>query len=274
MPCTGSSRSSGESAGEMSKTRQRKDRKSGTFSRFLKFPGVLRDKLRARGARWRKIALVLLAVVLLGPPLLLLALRIVPPPLTPLMVIRLFEGEGLRKEWVSLEEMPAALAEAAVASEDNLFCTHSGFDWKSINAAIEDWRAGERLRGGSTISMQTAKNLFLWPGRSFLRKGLEAALTVQLELLWDKRRIMEVYLNVAETGPGIYGVAAAAEAHFGKSVGELSPRESALVIAVLPNPREWSAGKPSAYIEGRARTIRARMRQLGPLLDCLRDNSS
>lgn len=221
--------------------------------------------------RLRKIVLATLMVLFLGPPVILLIFRYVPPPVTPLMIIRLFEGEGLQKDWTPLRRMPPTVPQAAIASEDNRFCTHSGFDWDSINAAIEDWRAGGRLRGGSTISMQTAKNLFLWPGRSWLRKGLEAWLTVQLEMLWDKRRIMEVYLNVAETGPGIYGVAAAAQAHFGKDLAELSTREVALIIAVLPSPRSWSVAKPGPYTQGRARTIQARIGQLGPLLDCVRE---
>lgn len=211
-------------------------------------------------------------VLLLGPPGMMLIYRVIPPPLTPLMLLRLVEGEGLRKDWTSLADMPASLPQAAIASEDNRFCTHGGFDWVSINAAIEDWRSGKRLRGGSTISMQTAKNLFLWPDRSWVRKALEAWLTPQLELLWPKWRIMEVYLNIAEMGPGVYGVAAAAEVHFGKSVEDLSSRESALIVATLPNPRAWSAGRPSRYINGRARTIQVRMRQLGPLLDCVRSD--
>lgn len=257
-------------APQTSKTRQRRDRAPPSSGGRRRPSARASLKLPPLRQRWRKVVFAALLVLLLGPPTILLAFRYVPPPVTPLMIIRLFEGEGLRKSWTSLRRMPPSVVQAAIASEDNRFCTHSGFDWNSINAAIEDWRAGGRLRGGSTISMQTAKNLFLWPGRSWVRKVLEAWLTVQLELLWDKRRIMEVYLNVAETGPGIYGVAAAAEAHFGKDVADLSAREAALIIAVLPSPRSWSAAKPGPYTQGRARTIQARIRQLGPLLDCVR----
>ncbi|MGE0746270.1 MAG: transglycosylase domain-containing protein, partial [Rhodospirillales bacterium] len=134
---------------------------------------------------------------------------------------------------------------------------------------IDDYVAGRRTRGASTISMQTAKNVFLWPGRDFLRKGLEAYLTVMIELLWPKSRIIEVYLNVAEWGRGIYGIEAAAQAHFGKPAAALGAREAALLAVVLPSPREWSPRRPSDYVAGQARVVQRRVGQLGALLDCL-----
>ena len=207
-------------------------------------------------------------IVLLGPPLLLALHRFVPVPLTPLMVIRLAEGEGLRKDWVPLEKIAPALPQAVIAAEDNLFCEHRGFDWKALEGELKTYASGERARGASTITMQTAKNLFLWPGRTLARKALEAWLTPQIELLWPKRRILEVYLNIVEFGPGIYGAQAAAQAHFGKPASDLSRREAALLAAVLPNPREWSASRPSEYIDRRARTILTRTEQLGPMLAC------
>jgi monofunctional biosynthetic peptidoglycan transglycosylase len=157
---------------------------------------------------------------------------------------------------------------AVIAAEDNLFCEHQGFDWRAIGEAAEDYAAGKRVRGASTISMQVAKNLFLWPGRDFARKGMEAYLTVIVELLWSKRRIMEVYLNIAEWGDGVFGIGAAAHAHFGKPASTLTGREAALLAAVLPNPREWSPVRPTAYIAGRADVIMRRTGQLGPLLAC------
>ena len=160
----------------------------------------------------RRILLIGLLAVLLAPPALLLVYRLVPVPITPLMVIRLIEGEGLRKDWVPLGAIAPALPRAVVAAEDNRFCAHFGFDWQELGGQIDALLTGERARGASTITMQTAKNLFLWPGRDFLRKALEAVLTPQIELLWPKRRIVEVYLNVAEFGPGIYGAEAAARA--------------------------------------------------------------
>ena len=222
------------------------------------------------GGRFRRILLGGLLVLLLGPPALLLVYRFLPVPITPLMVIRLAEGEGLRQRWVSLEEIAPVLPQAVIAAEDNRFCEHVGFDWQELQGQIDALRAGEPARGASTITMQTAKNLFLWPGGGFVRKALEAWLTPQIELLWPKRRIVEVYLNVAEFGPGIYGAEAAARAYFEKSASGLSAREAALLAAVLPRPRNWSPARPTAYLERRARTIRTRIDQLGPMLDCVR----
>ena len=143
-----------------------------------------------------------------------------------------------------------------IASEDNLFDSHNGFDWKQINKAIEDHeQTGKRLRGASTISQQTAKNVFLLPSRSFVRKGLEAYFTVLIEVIWGKRRIMEVYLNVAEMGKGIYGAEAAAEQLFHKKASKLTRRESCLIAACLPNPLKRNAARPSSYILNRAVTI-------------------
>jgi monofunctional glycosyltransferase len=210
------------------------------------------------------------AAILLVAPVGAIALyAIVPPPITPLMALRWLDGAAIGKDWVPLDRVAASVPRAVIASEDNLFCEHSGFDWHAIGDAAEDYAAGKRMRGASTISMQVAKNLFLWPGRDFLRKGAEAYLTVFVELLWSKRRIMEVYLNIAEWGDGIYGIDAAARAHFGKSASALLPREAALLAAVLPNPREWSPARPTPYIAGRSDAIARRVAQLGPLLGCV-----
>ena len=184
---------------------------------------------------------------------------IVPPPATPLMVLRLFEGEGLSRQWRPLGQISPDLFRAVIAAEDARFCEHFGFDPVELQKAVHDWRRGRRARGASTITMQTAKNLFLWPGRNFLRKAAEAYLTPWLELGWSKERILELYVNVAEWGPGIYGAEAAAQAHFRKSASALTAQEAALLAAVLPNPRAWSPAKPSAYVRERARIIRARM---------------
>ena len=160
--------------------------------------------------------------------------RFLPQPTTFLMVSRSLEGEGLSYRWRSLDEISPRLIEAVIASEDSTFCAHRGFDMKAIEKALKaNARAGKRgagrLRGGSTISQQTAKNVFLWPGRDWVRKGLEAGYTVLIETLWGKRRIVEVYLNVAEWAPGVYGAEAAAQHWFGKSAADLSPREAASV---------------------------------------------
>ena len=241
-------------------------RPAGPASRIF---GARRRPARAR-SRLRRILLGGLLALLIGPTVLLAIYRFLPVPITPLMVIRLAEGEGLRRQWVALDAVAPVLPQAVVAAEDNRFCEHSGFDWQELGGQIDALLAGERARGASTITMQTAKNLFLWPGRDLLRKALEAWLTPQIELLWPKRRIVEVYLNVAELGPGIYGAEAAAQAHFNKPASALSRQEAALLAAMLPSPRAWDPGRPTPYLQGRARTIRTRIEQLGPMLECVR----
>jgi monofunctional biosynthetic peptidoglycan transglycosylase len=223
---------------------------------------------RGLGRRIRRLLLWALLIALFLPAALLVVFRFVPVPLTPLMVIRLIEGEQLHKDWVPLAEIAPALRQAVVAAEDNRFCEHGGFDWTALGEVLDDLREGGRPRGASTITMQTAKNLFLWPHRSLLRKGLEAWLTPQVELIWGKRRILEVYLNIAEMGPGIYGAQAAAQRHFGKSAADLGRLEASLLAAVLPNPRVSSPAAPTDYTLDRASTIRRRIDQLGPMLAC------
>jgi monofunctional glycosyltransferase len=191
-----------------------------------------------------------------------IAFRELPPPATPLMLLRLLEGSGIDKSWRGLDEISPNLVRAAMAAEDAKFCSHAGFDWQAIEA---DWRRNQRggqLLGASTISMQTAKNVFLWPDRSWPRKGLEVYFTALIELAWSKQRIMEVYLNVVEWAPGVYGAEAAARFHFGKPAAALSAEEAARLAAVLPNPRRWSASRPSGYILDRAGMIRARMSEV------------
>jgi monofunctional biosynthetic peptidoglycan transglycosylase len=213
-------------------------------------PPVLR---LGRILRW------IVIVALLAPPAAVLAYRFLPPPVTPLMLLRQAEGLGLARHWVDGAEIAPALKRAVIAAEDARFCQHRGFDWQAIEEAWDDWQAGERQRGASTITQQTAKNLFLWPGGGWLRKAAEAYPTALLELIWPKRRILEVYLNVAEWGPGIYGAEAAARASFGHGARSLTAHEAALMAAVLPNPRRWSPAKPSAYIQRRAQLIQSRM---------------
>jgi monofunctional biosynthetic peptidoglycan transglycosylase len=219
--------------------------------------------------RWRrKIASILLCLLLM-PTLIIAVYRFVDPPLTPLMLIRLAEGERIDHRAVPLSRVSPHLIEAVVAAEDNLFCQHWGFDLAAMRNELGSWLEGDRPRGASTITMQTAKNIQLWPGRDTLRKVLEAVLTPQIELLWDKRRIMEVYLGIIEMGPGIYGAEAAARRYFDKPASALSPREAALLAAILPNPREWSPIRPNRLVSSRADRIQRRVRQLGPLLACV-----
>lgn len=184
----------------------------------------------------------------------------IPVWVTPLMVQRSIENIGNKdfkthKKWVALEKISPNMVMAVIASEDNRFMEHKGFDWIEIDKAVEAGRSGKRLRGASTISQQTAKNVFLLPSRSWVRKGLEVWFTLLIENIWGKRRIMEVYLNVAEMGRGVYGAEAAASEIFGKTAQKLTVRESALIAATLPNPLKRRADRPSAYISARASAI-------------------
>lgn len=206
----------------------------------------------------RRVLLVLLGLSVGLPFVLVLVFRFVPPPITPLMLMRMGQGYGLHKQWRGLDEISPRLRRAAIAAEDSRFCSHWGFDWGAIDNAIDHYEEGKRLLGASTISMQTAKNVFLWPGRNFLRKGLEAYLTLYLEGLWPKRRILEVYLNVVEFGPGLYGAEAAARHYFGKPASALSARQAALLAALLPAPLRRSPLHPSPFVARYAAMIEAR----------------
>ncbi|HEX9770558.1 MAG TPA: monofunctional biosynthetic peptidoglycan transglycosylase [Kiloniellales bacterium] len=225
-------------------------------------------KARRAGARWARLARWALLAVLAGPALVILVYRVVPPPVTPLMLIRALEGEEIDYRWTPLENISPHLAHAVIAAEDNRFCAHWGFDFGEVLAIFDEWREGERPRGASTITMQTAKNILLWPDRQVVRKLLEAWLTPQVELLWTKRRILEVYLNVAELGPGIYGAEAAARRYFGKPAAALTAHEAALLAAALPSPRRAAPAQPTLYLNGRVSVIRHRVAQLGPMLAC------
>jgi len=190
----------------------------------------------------------------------------VPVPATPLMVIRYFENpeEPIKHDWVSYNEISGYLPLAVLSSEDQNFLNHSGFDMKAIEKAIENNNKGKRVRGASTISQQTAKNVFLWPGRNWIRKGLEAYFTLLIETIWSKQRIMEVYLNSIEMGNGIYGAEAASQHWFKKSAVKLNAYEAAAIAAILPNPRVYRANPASNYIAQRKSWIVRQMRNYGP----------
>jgi monofunctional biosynthetic peptidoglycan transglycosylase len=223
----------------------------------------LRGRLRALAVR----AGVAVLAVSAGP---VLCARVVDPP-TSAYILQcrlgaLMDGEWLTVErsWVDLGAIAPAAALAVVASEDQKFPTHRGFDLEAIEDALADQGRGRRLRGASTLSQQVAKNLFLWHGRSFVRKALEAWYTVWIELLWPKRRILEVYLNVAELGPGVFGVEAASRRYFGKPAAALDRVEAALLAAVLPNPIRYHADAPSPWVRKRTAQILGQMDRLGP----------
>lgn len=189
-----------------------------------------------------------------------LTYRFVPVPFTWPMARDFLAGQDVQRDWTALSDISPALARSVIGAEDSGFCSHHGFDVDAIRAAAMRNAQGDRLRGGSTISQQTAKNAFLWPGRSWLRKGLEAWFTLLIETLWGKQRIMEVYLNVAEMGPGIYGAEAAARHHFGVSAAQLSRRQAAQLAAVLPQPIKRNAGRPGPFVRRYAGSIEKRAR--------------
>jgi len=196
---------------------------------------------------------------------LVILFKFIPVPFTPLMFIRTFEQIGSndkvvwKRDWISIDEMGTSIQKAVIASEDGKFTTHNGFDVKAIEKAYKNNQRGRKVKGGSTISQQTAKNVFLWPGRSYLRKGLEAYFTVLIEVVWGKERIMEVYLNSIEMGNGIYGIEAASQHWFNKSAKKLTKAEAAAIAAILPNPRVYKAKNSSRYIERRKNAIKRQM---------------
>ena len=190
--------------------------------------------------------------------------RWVNPPVTPLMVIRKVQyGYPIEKKWKSIEEISPYMYRAAIASEDNYFLGHNGFDVIAIDQAVKERKSGVRKRGASTISQQTAKNVFLWPKSSWLRKGFEVYYTFLIETFWGKERIMEVYLNVIEMGPGIYGAEAAAQHYFHCSAKQLSARQAALITACYPAPLHRNPARPSGYLNRQAGVIQGRMARYG-----------
>ncbi|WP_338647012.1 monofunctional biosynthetic peptidoglycan transglycosylase [Flavobacterium sp. KS-LB2] len=197
--------------------------------------------------------------------------KFVPVPFTPLMVIRAIENKTAGKEvffshdWEPIENISINLQKAVIASEDGTFLKHNGFDFVAMQKAYKSNERGRRIKGGSTISQQTAKNVFLWQGRSYLRKGLEAYFTVLIEIIWGKERIMEVYLNSIEMGNGVYGAQAAAEHWYRKDASSLTPKQAAGIAAILPNPRKYSATSSSSYINRRKDKIVRVMRTVGKI---------
>ena len=206
-----------------------------------------------------KIARILAKIILwfVGITLLLvIAFKWLPVPVTATMVM---DGEGITKDWESLDNIDRNLVSAVIAAEDSRFCEHFGFDTEAIEQALRENAEGGRIRGGSTISQQTAKNVFLWQGGGFFRKGLEAWFTFWIEAVWGKRRIMEVYLNVAETGIGTYGATAGAERYFGKSAARLSPDEASRMAAALPSPKKRAVKNPGGWLARHGNSIERRI---------------
>jgi len=223
---------------------------------------------RNRVLRYLLIAVVVIA---LAPAAVILAFRWVNPPVTAYMLRVHFQvqkangddGPTLFQKWADIDSMAACMPLAAVAAEDQTFPTHHGFVWSAIGDALADNAQGGAIRGASTISQQTAKNLFLWPAKSYVRKGIEAYLTVWLEILWSKRRILEVYLNIAQFDDRVFGVGAAADRLFGTTAANLSSAQCAALAAVLPAPERYNAASPGPFVQGRSAWIQRQMGHLG-----------
>jgi monofunctional biosynthetic peptidoglycan transglycosylase len=219
-----------------------------------------RSRTGAKPRVFRIALTVVLAVVVALPLAGVLAHRFLPPPITILALQRLAEGRGYQRHWRSLDRISPNLVYAAIAAEDANFCRHDGFDFAAIRKAVKhNGKHGAHVRGASTITQQTAKNVFLWPGRGWIRKGAEAWYTVLIETIWGKRRTMEVYLNVVEWGPGVYGAQAASRYWFKTDADRLTAGQAARLAAILPDPLEWKAAKSGPYVRARTGRISAAM---------------
>lgn len=236
-------------------------RRTAAMGRAVKKPALKitsKDLKKAGAISLRAVALAL-ALIVVSPIIGAVVYRFVPPPGTWTMLQRKLSGDVIIHPWTPLKEISPHLVRAVIAAEDSRFCLHKGIDVEAVEKAIESNKNGHKRRGGSTITQQTAKNVFLWQGGGWVRKGFEAYFTVVAERIWGKRRTMELYLNVAEWGNGYFGAEAAARGRFGKGAKDLSKQEAALLAAVLPSPNKWRAVNPGPYVRMRAATIRKRM---------------
>ena len=224
---------------------------------------VAPEKAARSRTRWvYHIVSVLLGVTVVMPIALLLLFRFVPVPATPQMAATALGGQQVHYRWVEADAISPMLGRAVIASEDQKFCSHHGFDWDSINSALRAHDRGRPLRGASTISQQTARTLVLLPTRSWIRKGMEAYITVLMEALWPKKRILTAYLNLANWGHGNFGAEAAAQAYFETSAAKLTPAEASRLAAILPDPEEWRAARPGPYVASRSVKVVSRMAEV------------
>ncbi|MGV8937519.1 MAG: monofunctional biosynthetic peptidoglycan transglycosylase [Allorhizobium sp.] len=229
-------------------------------------------KRRSAGLLLLRRAAIAVVVLLLLPYALIPVYRLaIVRPVSTLMISDLATFQGYDRRWVAFDAISPNLVRAVMMSEDGQFCAHHGVDWQQMRGVVEDALAGEATRGASTIPMQAVKNLFLWNSRSMIRKGLELPLALAADFVWPKQRTMEIYLNIAEWGPGIYGAEAAAQYHFKVSAAKLSPRQAALLAVALPNPAERVAGKPGRGMKRLASVVERRARQSGEYITCLDD---
>ena len=253
----------------------RRANKQGDKSRARRIDAMRGSSPRRFVRRVLKWSLVALVLVTLAPIGLLALYRLdFVHPVSTLMVRDWLSGRTVEREWVPLTEVSNNLVFAVAMSEDARYCAHDGVDWDQLSGVVDDALDGKRTRGASTIAMQTVKNLFLWPDRSYVRKALEVPLGLAADFVLGKRRLMEIYLNIAEWGTlpdgSVYGVGAAARHHFGRSALQLTARQGALLAATLPNPKERRAGRPRPGLRALARSVERRARASGPYVRCLR----
>jgi monofunctional biosynthetic peptidoglycan transglycosylase len=223
------------------------------------FARVLPKSPAAAAVLAARVLAALVAIFILGSLVWAGAYRFVGPPGTFVMLGKTLDGVPVKRDWVPLSEISPHLVRAVIAGEDSKFCSHDGFDMEAIEKAARDNKSGKKRRGASTLTQQTAKNAFLWNGGGWLRKGAETWFAAVIDAFWPKRRVMEVYLNIAEWGDGLFGAEAAARARFGKSAKALTKQEAALLAAVLPSPNKWRVDPPGPYVKRRAATLRKRM---------------
>lgn len=241
--------------------------KRGERTAGRKVSATVRKPVWRRMARW---TLALVAALLLLPYL-LVPLYAIPQirPASTLMLGEILSGRSYDRQWVAFDAIAPVLVQSVMMSEDGQFCAHSGVDWQALNLVIDNALDGETTRGASTIPMQTAKNLFLPPHRSMFRKALEIPLALWMDVIWSKRRLMEIYLNIAEWAPGVYGVEAAAQTYFGVPAASLSARQASLLAVTLPNPIVRNAARPSRGMQRLARIVETRAKQSGAYIKCL-----
>ena len=225
--------------------------------------------------RWRRRLVKLISVMIvlmIAVPLLLTLVysSSAVHPVSTLMISHWVSGKNAKRDWVPLEKISPFIVQSVISSEDGQFCAHSGVDWNAANLVVDDLIEGERPRGASTIPMQTVKNLYLWSSRSYLRKGLEVPLALMVDAVWSKKRLLEIYLNIAEWGPGIFGIEAAARHHFKRSAKSLSRRQAALLAVTLPNPKLRNPRKPRRGMRRLARLVERRAKQSGAYIKCVR----
>lgn len=250
--------------------------KSGSVAKApaIKLEGGAKRALRKPTWRRKLIKYALLICLFLCILPVLLTLIYWPSavkPVSTLMIQQRFSGETVKRNWVSFDKISPFVWQSVVSSEDGQFCKHSGVDWNQINIVIDDALEGEPVRGASTITMQSVKNLYLWPSRSYIRKVLEVPLAMMVNAIWGKKRTMEIYLNIAEWGPGIYGIEAAAQHHFKRSARKLTRKQAALLAVTLPNPIARNPRKPNRGMRRLARLVEGRARASGAYVKCLRD---